>query len=216
MDFKRFNATWQNTISSNRMLVLANLVLVAVVGMQQVKISSSNERIVITPVYISEKMEVAWNEATPTYYKSIGQWLAATLAGVDERNITFVTAAIEQFFAPAVRRELLVQINEVAKDPMRKIAGSTVWFEAREILWEEKTKRVFVSGDLLSMNVGKPRPEREKATYEFKMRMKDGRPEVIEFTSYSGPARTLTFLQRNKLDPDDVIKQTADVSEGLE
>lgn len=209
MDFKKFNSTWANTIASNRIMVVANAALVVVVFMQAMTIASSKERVILTPTHLSETMTVAWNEATPGYYKAVALWLSGLLAEVKESNLTFVKDGVQDYFAPGIRRELFVSLDTVASDPLRKINGQITAFEARELLWEKATKKVFVTGDLVTYSAGKGRGDRMKVTYEYMMKMNSGLPVVTSFNSYSGLPRTLGFLNENQVE---IAKNNGDKS----
>jgi len=197
MDFKNFNSTWQSTVANNRMLVVSNVAVIIALTMCVTALTTSKERIVILPPHISEKVVVAWDEASPSYNKSIATWLTGVVGGVSEANLEFAQKAVEQFFAPALRKELLIKLARIAKDPLRKISGATVWFEGSTVEWEAATKKVFVVGDLVSVSPSQVRPARDSVTYEYTIEMQNGLPMVTAFNSYRGPARTNAWLRDN-------------------
>jgi len=198
MDFKNFNSTWQSTIANNRMLVVSNVALVIALAMCVTAITSSKERIVIMPPHVSERVVVAWDEASPSYNKSIATWLSGVIGGVSENNLAFAQKTVEQFFTPALRKELLIKLSKIAKDPLRKISGATVWFEGTTVEWEKSTNKVFVAGDLVSVSPSQVQPARDSVTYEYTIEMQNGLPMVTAFNSYRGPARTVAWLRENK------------------
>jgi conjugal transfer pilus assembly protein TraE len=199
MDFKNFNSTWQSTIANNRMLVVSNLAAIAALTMSVTALTSSKERIVIMPPHVSERVVVAWNEASPSYSKSIASWLSGVIGGVSENNLAFAQGTIEQFFKPELKKELLIKLSKIAKDPLRKIAGATVWFEATTVEWEQSTNKVFVAGDLVSVSPSQAQPNRDPVTYEYTIEIQNGLPMVVAFNSYRGPARTVAWLRDNRI-----------------
>lgn len=198
MKFSDFNTSWQSTIASNRILVMANIGLTVCLGMAMVSISKDKERVVITPPHLAEQVVVAWNDASPEYYKSVAHWLAGTIGSVNENNIEFVKKALEQYFNPDIRQDLLAKLQGIAKDPVRKIAGAQVWFEGKELVWERETSKVFVLGNLAYMSPGQNQASYDPVTYEFDIKMIDGLPRVTGFNSYRGAARTQRWLRENE------------------
>lgn len=195
MDFKGFNKTWEATSFAFKISMISNAALSVCLVMSVGALAQNKERILIVPPHIPKGMEVSWTAATPEYYKSIAAWLAGVIGGTSVDNLEFTGTVLERYFSPSIRDELRIRLSRIAKDPMRTMAGAIVWFEGKEITWEQATSKVFVRGMLVTVQAGAPNPVKTDATYEFTMSMKDGVPFVTGFNSYAGEPRTKEWLE---------------------
>lgn len=196
MDFRGFNKTWEATSFAFKISALTNLGLAAALVMAVGALAQNKERLVLIPPHIPKGMELTWSAASPEYFKSVGSWLAGVIGGAHVNNIDYTFNVLERYFIPSLRDELRIRLSRIAKDPMRAMTGAQVWFEGRQIIWEQKTEKVFVRGDLVTVQAGMPNPGRMDVTYEFKMRVNEGIPQVVAFNSYQGEPRTLQWLQQ--------------------
>lgn len=196
MDFKGLNTTWKATQSNNRFLITANLCLAMALLVAIVTLSQNKERLVIVPPHIPKGMELSWTAASPEYFKSVSAYLAGTIGGASVSNLEFTTQVLERFFVPSIKDELRIRLSRIAKDPLRTLSGATVWFEGRELLWEQQTEKAFVRGDLVTLQAGASSASKMDVTYEFKMKVENGMPLVVAFNSYSGEPRTQEWLNQ--------------------
>lgn len=195
MDFKGLNTTWKATQSNNRFLITANLCLSLALVVAIVSLSQNKERLVIIPPHVPKGMELSWTAASPEYFKSIAAYLSGTIGGASVNNMDFTTQVLDRFFTPSLKDELRIRLSRIAKDPLRTLSGATVWFEGKELIWEQQTEKAFVRGDLVTLQAGANSAARMDVTYEYKMRVENGMPLVVNFTSYSGEPRTLDWIE---------------------
>lgn len=196
MEFKGFNKTWAATSFAFKISAFTNAALAIALLLAVSALSQNKERIVLVPPHIPKGMELSWTAASPEYFKSIGLWLSGVIGGTNVDNLDFTNKTLERFFAPPLREELRIRLARIAKDPMRAMMGTQVWFEPGSVIWEQQSEKVFVPGTIITVQPGMSSPGRMDATYEFSMRVADGIPQVIGFNSYQGEPRTLEWLQR--------------------
>src|SRR5690606_29559216 len=115
---------------------------------------------------------------------------------VTPKTVAKTAKTVEPFFAPNIRKQVVESLHaSVALMPTK--VNYVSWFLPVEQSYEPQTRKIFVTGYLSSSLTSSKRSEK-KVTYEYKMRMIDGKPVATAFTSYEGNARTQLFLMANK------------------
>lgn len=196
MDFRGFNKTWEATSFAFKVSALTSAALSIALVIAVGALAQNKERLVLIPPHIPKGMELSWTAASPEYFLSVSSWLAGVIGGANVKNMDYTAAILDRYFVPSLRDELRIRLSRIAKDPMRAMVGAQVWFEGKSLDWEQQTEKVFVRGDLVTVQAGMPNPGRMDVTYEFKMKINEGIPQVVEFNSYQGEPRTLAWLQQ--------------------
>lgn len=183
MKLSGFKQSWSNAVRENttKNFVIAVLVLtnaITVAGWFQVE-----ETIVLVPAVLDQRMEVQASNASPAYKKAWALTVAQLAGNVTPGNADLVLESLGDLLSPdAYRRiaaDLAAQVADIKRDSL------TVSFEPRQILFEQSTNKVFVSGQFASSGVS-GQPIKAVRTYEMTIDMRFGRPWIMSFKPYQG------------------------------
>lgn len=197
MRWVRLNSTWQSAVAGNRWLMLSNAGLCAVVLVLGLKIAGSHERIIIVPPTVNHRYEIDWDGATAEYFKDIALWLTGTIGTINRNNADYVVGVVSRFMDPAISKTVSESLRAYANNPSVTLNNTMSWFEAKSIVWEPPTNRVFVSGSLFAQSTGN-RSSTKEVTYEYTLHMVAGKPLVTAFTSYEDVPHTLTWQRQQE------------------
>ena len=196
MRWAKLNSTWQSAVANNRLLLISNVGLTALVLVMGLKMAQTHERIIIVPPTVNARYEIDWDGATSEYFKDIALWLTGTIGTINKNNADYVVTVVTRFMDPSISKTVSESLRTYASNPNVSLNSTMSWFEAKNIVWEPPTNRVFVSGSLFSQSTGN-RSSTKDVTYEYTMHMVGGKPLVTAFTSYEDSPHTLTW-QRKK------------------
>ncbi len=196
MKWSKLNSTWQSAVANNRLLMISNVGLTGLVLVMGLKMAQTHERIIIVPPTVNARYEIDWDGATSDYFKDIALWLTGTIGTINKNNADYVVTVVTRFMDPSISKTVSESLRTYASNPSVALNSTMSWFEAKSIVWEPPTNRVFVSGSLFSQSTGN-RSSSKDVTYEYTMQMVGGKPLVTAFTSYEDTPHTLTW-QRKK------------------
>lgn len=155
-----------------------------------VKVLDMHERVVLTPPYVSEKMEIAWNSANQEYLKGFGLYLSGLLGNITPKNADFIIENVSYFLDSAIYSEARTKLKAMTNDPVFNNSGVFSYFLPNGIVYEAETNKVFVLGDLV-MGSAASTPKSSPTVYEFQITIDKGRPLVRSIDNYAGTeART--------------------------
>ena len=183
MELAGFKKSWAGAVRDNatKNLVIAGLMatnLLTAIGWFQVE-----QTVVLVPAVFDERMEVKGSEASPAYKKAWALTVAQLAGNVTPGNADLVLESLGDLLSPeAYRRiaaDLAAQVADIKRDSL------TVSFEPRQILYETKSRKVFVSGQFASQGVS-GQPIKAVRTYEMTIDIRFGRPWVTSFKPYTG------------------------------
>jgi conjugal transfer pilus assembly protein TraE len=175
-------------ISSLQSIVIAmlasNFILAVGVVYFLIASESERERIVLIPPHMDNKAVIAWDAANAEYYKSFGLYVATMVANLQPKTATAIVDSVSTFFDSSIYTEFRQQSLAIVDDPVLRQSGTVIVFSPNSIAYEQETRRVFVTGNLITKSNA---AERQKTvTYEVGLVMREGRPWVRHFTSYEG------------------------------
>lgn len=193
MELKKFLASWKGTLLENRLqryLIAALLVSNIVLGLAAF---GRGEVVVLTPPEITRALKVARDQGDQNYSETWGLALAQLLGNVTPGNADFVKRAIAPVLAPAIYQDtmnaLFQQVEQIKLDRV------STRLDPREVLYEPKTGKVFVTGYSVAAGpAGKE--ERDTRTYEFIIRVHNYQPLVTYIDTYRGAPHTLANKER--------------------
>lgn len=196
MRYKFFNMEWD---SSHKLVVLSmtiNVICIVIICLLSYTVSKKNERIIVVPTTVNKAFEIQWEHASSEYYKEMALWISGMMGAVTPKTVAKTANTIEPFFAPNLRKSVTESLHaSVALMPTK--VNYVSWFLPIEHSYEPQTRKIFITGYLSSSLTSSKRSDK-RVTYEYKMRMIDGKPVVVAFTSYEGSARTQLYLMSNK------------------
>lgn len=193
MELGKFLTTWKGTLLENRLqryliaaLVASNIIIgVAAFGRSEV--------VVLAPSEITHAIKVARDAGDQGYSETWGLALAQLLGNVTPGNADFVKRAIAPLLAPSIYQDtmnaLFRQVEQIKLDRV------STRFDPREVIYEPKTGKVFVTG--YSVAAG-PAGKEERATrsYEFIVHVHNYQPFVTHLDTYHGVPHTLENNER--------------------
>lgn len=196
MRYKLFNGDWDLTHRFAMISLATNIILgVGLTGMVM-KNLQQHERIVVVPTTVNKAYEIQWNAGSTEYYKDMAVWLSGMVGQVNAQNVDRTIVTIERFLAPNIKKQVKESLHGlVAYLPSK--TNYTSWFLPSNVVYEQTTRKIFVTGTLNSSATTSQRLQKQ-VTYEFKFIMDAGQPVVTHFTSYDGDARTAKYLRLHK------------------
>jgi conjugal transfer pilus assembly protein TraE len=208
MEFKKFIKTWKGTQRENNayrylviMLVVSNIVLAMATFVR-------SEVIVLTPPDLTKAIRISREQGDQGYSETWGLAIATLLGNVTPGNADFTKRALATLLSPSIYQQVLNELYRQAEQI--KIDRVSIRFEPREVNYEEKTGKVFVTG--YSYAVG-PYEKREQTvrTYELIIRVINYQPNIVFMDTYSGDPHTLAYLEKNlrKVEQQDFSHQVA-------
>lgn len=195
MDFTKFKSTWAATAAENSFLkltcgalVIANLSLAGVVGFR------GTETILVPPT-VTEKMTVSQSSIDAAGKKQWGAYVASLVGNITPGNIDYTVDQLQSVLASEtyhkMRQELAEQVAKVKRDNL------TLSFEAKQLMYEKESGRVFVIGRsiLRATNGVEQKSER---VFEIEMHIEDGRPIITRLEGYEGAPHTQYWIQQQR------------------
>lgn len=195
MDFTKFKTTWAATASENKLLksvcgglVIANVMLVGIVY------TRGTETILVPPA-ITEKMTVSQSSLDASGKKQWSAYVASLVGNITPGNIDYTIDQLQGLMDSVVyhkmRQDLAEQVQKVKRDNI------TLAFEAKQLMYEKETGKVFVIGRsiLRATNGVEQKVER---VFEIELNVEEGRPLVTHLESYDGAPHTQYWLQNQR------------------
>lgn len=185
MKLSTLNATWRMASLSNKLLLVANLILSAAVLMLGGAAIHNRDRLVVVPPNIDQPYIMGWRSATPEFFKSMGLYFSGLIGQISPRNIEFTIGIIDRFCDPPIADGIKKKLRAIAADYQFQQSTSHAWFEAEKVAWEERAGKIFVIGRLMTSTLNRGvfiKP----VTYEYKIDIREGQPIITHFDSYEG------------------------------
>lgn len=187
--------TLELAIRNNIVLLVANVLMAICLVMSVAVNLSVHERIVLVPPYMDKKMDVSWKSANADYYKAWGLYATTLVGNVTPKTVNFVADAIGFLLHPSIYPKIRAQIKSLADDPVFQKANAINYFVPHDITYEvdaDKKQKVFVAGQLITSSFEAPnaltgaRSDYKSVIYEMTFESSDGRPVIVDMTSYPG------------------------------
>lgn len=212
MNWKKFFSSWDGMRLENRSqrfmifgLIASNLV-VAMVAFGR------SDVVVLTPPVLEKPVKVARDHSDQSYAEAWSVVLADLLGNVTPASVDFVKRLVGPMLAPSVYQDVMNALSRQAEQI--KLDRVTTSFEPREVIYEPKTNKVFVSGNSITAGpVG--HEERTPRTYEFIVKVRNYQPYVTHTDTYRGNPRTIENLEKmnTRQKRDEQVEQAAQARE---
>lgn len=180
---------------SSSILLFSNAFLVIVVLILIIQITSSHDRIVMTPYIMDSTLEVSYESANHNYHKATALNISGFLGNINPHNASFAKEGVALLFSPELYTAVQQEIQREAET--MKLRGKSLVFYPDDVIYEDATGKTFVTGrqEIISSSGAK---EEQQYVYEYKIKIVRGVPQVIDYNRYTGAPRTLYWLQRNQ------------------
>lgn len=201
MQFRMFKQKLADAMTTNKVLGAVSLGLIVLAVMQQVKINSQHERLVLTPPHLTEEATVAWNSASQSYYNAFALYIVSQIASATPATVDYITQVMEPFFAAEIWQSLRPQLLAIKRNPnYAGINAVSNFTPIGGITYEPDTKKIFVTGKLISSAYSKGNMTpigSVDAVYELQMKMVNGMPLVTSWYAYTGQPHTQQWAAKN-------------------
>ncbi|MEY4683811.1 MAG: hypothetical protein RLZ25_270 [Pseudomonadota bacterium] len=167
----------------NRWQQTAILGLALTNGLTAMALLFQSVPIILVPPTLSGEVEVARNQGSGTLKESWGLYLAELLGNVTPANAAFIERSLGPLLDAGIYHEVMaLMATEVGALRMDRVS---VKFRSREVLYDARLDRVYVSGEQTSQGPGSA-PESHPRTYEFRIGFRQYRPVIEDIAVYSG------------------------------
>lgn len=187
-------------IGSHRMvlrLLVASLMLLALmtatVGFLAWSLGARDEIVVLVPPKLGHETRIAEAQADADYKRSWALFVAQQLGSVTPANAKFLRPTLGPLLSAGIYTDVMVRLESELEKVRRD--RLTLWFEPREVIFEEPRNRVFVHGLAVTRTlVGAE--SRDPVTYEMQIAIENFRPRIDFLNTYRGKPRTAEVLTR--------------------
>ena len=191
MKFLSLTHSWNDTQTAFRYSLYTNIFLAITVAFLAVAVANKKPVVIPMPPQVTHGMQISANSASAGFLKPWGHFLASTLGNVTPATAGFIEQNLDELFDPTIYRRIRAEVEDQALTIKQdRIAQS---FIARNIEYEEKTGKIFVSGKA-SRSVLDGEPTYYEKTFEFKINIENYRPWIVWFDTYKGEPRTEKYL----------------------
>jgi conjugal transfer pilus assembly protein TraE len=180
---------WRELNKTVATMLLANVFLALALMIAIARISMSHERVVLVPPNLTESAQIAWKNASGSYYKAWGLYIATLIGNLTPNNVRFIVDSLSHLFSAELYTGLREKLISIAEDETMRRAGATNYFSPNQAIYEPSTQKTYILGNLTLQY--RNRQEIKPVVYEMRFDMQNGVPIVKHFTSYEGnEART--------------------------
>lgn len=208
MNIKLFGHNYQSSENAKTAFMLMSLLLLVVVILQQVKINSQHERLVIVPPQMTKEAKIAWDSSNANYVSDFSLYLATQISSHTPKNVDYIIGAMEGYFHPQIWQTLKPQLLAVKDNPNYFGLSNPVsqFTPTGGVIFEPETEKTFVSGELRTSAYGKQGGLDTlgtlNITYEMKLAIQNGLPKVMEWYVYDGQPLTQEFRAKRPAEYD--------------
>lgn len=216
MEFNKAKSTIKQRLKETFSKLTLNTVLAFSVLGLVIYINTKEQKEIIVPPHLSEKMEVGRNTASLNYIESIAFWLVGTISSVNQENADDIHRWTRRFFIDEIWSNLGPQILAIKSNPKFTGVNLMNYFSIKGIEYEPRTEIFYIYGKLTSAQYRKGRIQPVRsiyATYEVRMEMINGIPTVTHWLPYEGVPMTEEWKRKHE---DQAKKRKAELEKTVE
>lgn len=212
MRIKAFGKSWQDSENAKTVFMLLSVLLLVVVILQQIKINSQHERLVIVPPQMTKEARIAWDSSNANYISDFSLYLATQISSTTPKNVDYIIGAMEGYFHPQIWQSLKPQLLAIRDNPNYFGLNAISQFTPTGgVIFEPETGKTFVVGELRSSAYGRQGNLDTlgvlNVTYEMKLAVNNGLPKVMEWYAYPGDPLTQEFRARRPAEYDKAMAE---------
>lgn len=190
--------TWQEAIDhSRRMTHLLGLAIVVIL-LLTFKILTTKPITTTTPPNFSESITIVGNQASSSYKKQWGVFIAETLGNVSVRNLPLVLDILKPMLSVRDYDVLAGQVEAYVK--ALDIRDQVQQFSTLDVFYDKKYDKVIVYGEMKLTERKKRNSEDDsrpvRYTYELNIKNQNGQPKLANIVQYEGAPN----MERNRLE----------------
>lgn len=213
VNFPTLRQKLRDSENTKTVFMLSTVLLLVLVIMQQYKINTMHERIVIVPPNMTKEAKIAWKSASQNYLNDTALYIASQISSHTPKNVEYIVGAMEGFFHPDIWQTLKPQLLAVRDNPNYFGLSNPIsqFTPTGGVIFEPETGKTFVVGELRTSAYGKQNKIEtlgvSRAVYEMRIATDGGLPKVLEWYVYTGEPLTQEYKARK---PGDYAKATAE------
>lgn len=213
VNFALLRQKYRDSENTKTVFMLSTVLLLVLVIMQQYKINTMHERIVIVPPNMTKEAKIAWKSASQNYLNDTALYIASQISSHTPKNVEYIVGAMEGFFHPDIWQTLKPQLLAVRDNPNYFGLSNPIsqFTPTGGVIFEPETGKTFVVGELRTSAYGKQNKIEtlgvSRAVYEMRIATDGGLPKVLEWYVYTGEPLTQEYKARK---PGDYAKATAE------
>ena len=213
VNFPTLRQKLRDSENTKTVFMLSTVLLLLLVIMQQYKINTMHERLVIVPPNMTKEARIAWKSASQNYLNDTALYIASQISSATPKNVEYIIGAMEGYFHPDIWQSLKPQLLAIRDNPNYFGLSNPInqFTPTGGVIFEPETGKTFVIGELRSSAYGKQNKIEtlgvSRAVYEMKIATDGGLPKVLEWYVYTGEALTQEYKARK---PGDYAKATAE------
>lgn len=170
----------------NGILALTVLILV-VINMNK------EEKIILKPVTLGSDAWLTQDKASQSYKEAWALWMAQFQGNVNPRNVDFIKERIEPLLSLRIRSKVITAFDQQSQ--AMKTDGVQMRFEPKEVLHEDSTGMVFVTGTGFSSGQLDEEDSYQR-TYAYRIAIQNFGPQFTHIETYKGKPKTQERLEQ--------------------
>ncbi|MBX2807143.1 MAG: type IV conjugative transfer system protein TraE [Cellvibrionaceae bacterium] len=193
MKMGSFIRTWEGSLVENKWNRIFNGLLVVAILLLIYMLLSKDQIVVIQPETLGTESWITKNSASESYKESWGLFLAQMTGNITPANVDFLKDRFKPLLSPAIYADVIdsfeIQAMNIKNDRV------TMRFEPRFVEYEKNSDKVFVYGySFFKGTTGKE--DRTDRTYEYRIKIANYAPLIVDINTYEGLPRTENVLLR--------------------
>jgi conjugal transfer pilus assembly protein TraE len=149
-------------------------------------LSFQHTKVILVPPSLPAEVEIARNQGSGALKETWGLYVAELIGNVTPGNAGFIEKSLGPLLDAGIYPEVMQILgNQVAALRADRVS---VRFRTREVMYEARSDRVFVTGEQTSQGPGSS-PETHQRTYEIKIAFRHYHPVIEHIDVYPGDPR---------------------------
>lgn len=188
-----FVKTWEGSLTENKWNRIFNGGLTSAVLLLTYMVFTEDQIVVLQPETLGSEAWITKADSSESYKESWGLFLAQMTGNITPANVDFLKDRLKPLLSPAVYSDIIdtleIQAQNIKNDRI------TMRFEPRFVEYENTTDKVFVYGySFVKGATGDE--ERKERTYEYRIRISNYAPMILDMNTYVGKPRTERVLEQ--------------------
>jgi conjugal transfer pilus assembly protein TraE len=190
--------SWQAAIDHSKRMTHMLFLSVAVILVLSLKILTTKPITTATPPNFSEAVTLVGNQASSSYKKQWGIFIAETMGNVSNRNLNLVLEILKPMLSVRDYDLLADQMSSYVK--ALDIRDQVQTFSTLDVFYDKKFDKVIVYGEMKLTERKKRNTDEEnrpvRYTYELTVKSRNGQPRLENVVQYEGAPN----MERNRLE----------------
>lgn len=193
MKWGDFIKTWEGSLTENKWNRIFNGALAVAVLLLTYMVFTKDQIVVLQPETLGSEAWITKAESSESYKESWGLFFAQMTGNITPANVDFLKDRLKPLLSPAIYSDVIDTLEMQAQNI--KNDRITMRFEPRFVEYEKTTDKVFVYGySFVKGATGNE--DRDERTYEYRIRISNYAPMILDLNTYEGKPRTESVLKQ--------------------